>query len=248
MRRNKELIKVFAYEVKRYLLNKYYLILLVTVLLVSRYILTDSVIYGIANMAPFSPWSIGYYLAKVTPLMLLSILYFMTFLYSNAEKNVQKLMSAIPVNPLHYKLAKIAAMVMGYFLLCLCAILTGFLFYIQMFHFLPFHAYLQPMLLTLLPGLLFIIGVGLSIGRIHIHLLYPLMVLLLLYNFIPLSYKTDYIGSRFFEEFPKTLTYPDPMFKVPFSIISMRVVISLLGILLIIYHVFHKSSSTSRHD
>ncbi|MDE7243516.1 MAG: hypothetical protein K2O18_06010 [Oscillospiraceae bacterium] len=74
--------KIFRYELKRLLFNKFTAGLLVVIGFYSHWLMNGEVIAGIANTAPFSPWSFGYYLAKILPLLMLALLFFISFLYS----------------------------------------------------------------------------------------------------------------------------------------------------------------------
>lgn len=199
------MIKLYRYELKRLLFNKFFLGLLVVTGLYSYQILSGDIILGIANTAPFSSWSYGAYLADVLPLLLITLLFFITFLYSNKEKKVATLTSATPINPVHYGLVRYLAMITGYIVIAATVILISFVFYAQVFQFTSFGSFVLPTLFTLLPAMLFTLGVGLLAGRIHAGLLYALMLLLLVASQMPIPNAFDLLGVSFYQSVPSTL-------------------------------------------
>ena len=68
--------KVFVCELRRLLLNKFFFGILAAVLLYGWLLLSGEVILGVAYTAPFSPWSFGYYLARLLPLLWAGTLFF----------------------------------------------------------------------------------------------------------------------------------------------------------------------------
>ena len=73
--------KVFVCELRRLLLNKFFFGILAAVLLYGWVLLSGEVILGVAYTAPFSPWSFGYYLARLLPLLWVGTLFFLTLLH-----------------------------------------------------------------------------------------------------------------------------------------------------------------------
>ena len=69
--------KIFRYELRRAVCNKFFLGLLVVSLYFGWQTLNSEVIKGIAHTAPFSPWSFGYYSAQVCPLLSVALLFFL---------------------------------------------------------------------------------------------------------------------------------------------------------------------------
>ena len=72
-------------------MNKFFFLLLLITLIYSLIILSWDVILGIAYTAPFSSWSYGAYLASVLPLLMVTLLFFITFMYSRQENQVKQL-------------------------------------------------------------------------------------------------------------------------------------------------------------
>jgi len=230
------LIKIFKYELKRLIINKFFLILLAVTLIYSFMTLRGNIILGVAYTAPFSSWSYGAYLAGVLPLLLTAMLFFMTFLYSASEKPVKPLTFATPTDPGKYTLVKCAAMAAGYVIISLSVIALSLVFYGTVFRFYGFGAFLIPILLTLLPAMLFIMGVGLLAGGLQPNIIYAVMAATLIIGSLPLPAFIDLFGSRFFSEYPLTLPLgPDgePAFSVPVSFVLGKILFGLSGIMMI---------------
>ena len=66
--------KIFGYELRRLLGNKFSAGLAVLTLAYSYWVMNEEVILGIANTAPFSPWSFGVYLGRVMPVLAAALL------------------------------------------------------------------------------------------------------------------------------------------------------------------------------
>lgn len=230
--------KIFKYELKRLIFNKIFFALLMTTILYSYQILKKDIIVGIAYTAPFSGWSYGMYLARVLPLLLITLIFFITFLYSKEEKQVKQLTFATPVNPLKYGFIKGLTIVVGYIIISLFVIVISLLFYGVIFHFYKFTDFIIPSLITLIPALFFIFGAGLLIGSIHPNMLYVLIVLVLLIGFLPLPTPVDLYGIQTFSTYPLTLPVgPDgePPFILPTSFLLGKVFFIVIGAAMIFF-------------
>jgi len=227
------LTKILLYELKRLLLNKFFFILTVISALYGYLILSGDIIAGVAYTAPFSPWSYGFYLARVLPLLLITTLFFITFLYSAQEKSVKQLTFATPVNLFKYCLVKCSAIAAGFLLISLFVILISLVFYAKVFRFFNFGNFIIPILITLIPAFLFIFGIGLLAGSIQSNILYVLMIAVLLLGFFNLPHFFDLYGNNLFGEYPLTLpvgTDGEPVFTLPVSFLAGKFFFSLAGI------------------
>ena len=74
------MIKIFQYECKRLLWNKFFFGLLLILLFYGWQVLNSVTILGVSHTAPFSPWSFGDYLSRMIPLLWIGALFFLTFL------------------------------------------------------------------------------------------------------------------------------------------------------------------------
>ena len=78
-----EMVKIFYYELRRLLGNRFTVGLLLVALLYGYWTMRGEILLGIANTAPFSPWSFGAYLAEMMPLLLVALLCFLSILTSD---------------------------------------------------------------------------------------------------------------------------------------------------------------------
>lgn len=229
------MIKIFLYELRRLLVNKFFLGLLLITGWHSYQTLSGTVILGTSGTAPFSSWSYGDYLSRILPLTLITLLFFITFLFSSQEKKVRVLTEATPTEPAKYLGVKIGAIACGYLLLWCVVIGISLVFYAGVFRLRDFTGFIAPILLTCIPALPFFLGLGVAVGRAHSGLLYAMMLLLLLLGQAPLPYFLDFSGARFFMEYPLTLPVGaggEPEFAVPASLIVQKLLYTLSGIVL----------------
>jgi ABC-2 type transport system permease protein len=236
--------RIFKYELKRLLLNRFYIGLLVINGLFAWYILTSDTIAGAAYTAPFSPWSFGSYLASVMPMTILAVLFLLTFFYSKNEKQVKTLTSATPVNSIHYTLIRMAVVALGFLFLFALIIGLSVYFYTAFFGFSKFSVFIVPVLVTVLPCFVFFVGAGYCAGRIHLWLLYALIPVSLMINFLHIPGAYDVFGKEYFFSFPLTLpaeTNGEPMFVLSAMFIFWRVFYFTAGTLMLMYSVFRKS-------
>ena len=126
--------KIFGYECKRLLCNKFFIGLILVILFYGWQVLNRVTILGVSHTAPFSPWSYGDYLSRMIPLLWIGALFFLTFFTSKAERRRKVITSATPVKPSVYGLVRCCAALTGTALLALVVILLAIVFYGQMFH------------------------------------------------------------------------------------------------------------------
>ena len=78
--------KIFVYECKRLLGNKFFVGLVAVIVFYGWQVLNRVTILGVSHTAPFSPWSFGDYLGRLLPLLWIGALFFLTFFTSQAER------------------------------------------------------------------------------------------------------------------------------------------------------------------
>jgi hypothetical protein len=225
--------KIFYYQCRRLLCNKLFWGLLAVTLWYSREVLYGTVIRGVCNTAPFSPWSFGYYLTFLLPFLCAAELFFLSFYTSPAERRVEVLASATPVSPRHYSFSRWGALAVGTGLLTLLILLMAGAFYARMFRWDSFGELLAPAVFVLVPALLFFLGAGWFLGNLRHVLLYPLIALPFLCAYLPLPRWLDPVGGRFFLTYPLELGVLDPGFSLPPDVLWGRVGLSTLGLLLL---------------
>lgn len=228
------MIKLFLYELRRFRLNKFFIGLLAVTMLYSMLVMDSDIILGVANTAPFSPWSFGTYLAKLLPLLLIALLFLLSFLSSKQEKEVRALTDATPISPSKYRALRYGAITTAFALITLLPVGYGWWFYAVNFHITDFGGLLAPMLCTLIPAFLFIMGLGSLAGRIHSALVFVLMPVVLLAGFLPIADSLDLYGSSLYMKYPLTLGVLDPSFCLPPAAILWKLIYSVSGIAMLL--------------
>lgn len=228
------MIKIFRYELKKLLFNRFFAALMMVTLCYGYMLLRGSVILGIANTAPFSPWSFGFYLSSLLPMLAAILLFFIAHLSSKQEKMTQSLTSAAPVPPGLYRFVRCGAIFTGVFLMSAVCCLLGYIFLGSLFRLenIPVGEWLLPGLMVLVPALLFTAGLGMVVGMWRGWAVYGVIGVVLLSAFLPLPNWALLIPTAFFMDYPKTLGVLDPAFSIPSSMAAGRFVYCVLGILL----------------
>lgn len=234
------MIKIFRYEFRRLVCNKFFFGLLVITLFYGWQVLMGDVIRGVSHTAPFSPWGFGFYLSQVLPLICLGESFFLSFFVSRAERRVSQLTAATPVDPRRYQLVRAAAVLAGTLLLAACAVALCLGFYAVLFHVLPLGALLPPALLLLVPSLPFCLGAGFFASRFHPAALFAVAAAVLLLTLLPLPGFASLSLSGFFRSYPLAAAVLDPPFAVPAPLLLSR------GAYLFLAFVLLKKAGTPR--
>ncbi len=186
-----------------------------------------------AHTAPFSPWSFGDYLSRITPLLWVGVLFFLTFFTSPKARRVASLTDAAPMPPHRYALARCAAALTGSALLALICLAQAAVFYWRYFGWCGWGELLLPAVLTLLPALIFALGSGWMLGRLRTWLIYVWMLFPFLLAALPLPQALSIWNGSFFTDYPLTLGTLDPAFTVPAAAVAAQCFLLAAGIILL---------------
>ncbi|RVU54398.1 hypothetical protein [Anaerosphaera multitolerans] len=229
--------KIFYYEVKRLIINKYFVGLLFATLLYSYLLLSGEIILGVANTAPFSPWSFGFYISKIMPIILITLLFFISFLFSREEKTIQAITNITSVNIGKFYFVRLMTIIVSFMIILAVPILYSFYFYKSIFQYSMSFDLLIPLIIIVIPSVIIIMGLGLSIGSILPIANYLLMGLLIFVNFINLPEEIDLYGRNFFVNYPLSIGILDPAFKLSFSFGMSRLLFLVVGLFLIVLYI-----------
>ena len=94
------MIKIFLYECKRLILNKFFFGILFVLLFYGWQVLSNATILGVSHTAPFSAWSFGDYLCRMLPLLWIGALFFLTFFTSAKARRAAVLTDATQTDTL----------------------------------------------------------------------------------------------------------------------------------------------------
>ena len=221
--------KIYGYECRRLLWNKFFIGLAVVLLLYGALVLRGVTILGVAHTAPFSPWSFGDYLSRMLPLLWIGMLFFLTFYTSPKARRVAVLTDAAPMPRRTYALARCAAALTGGVLLSLLCMGEATAFYGRMFGWYGWGSLMFPALATLLPALVFALGSGWLLGQIRPWLVYVWMAVPFLLAALPLPDAFGLWSGSFFTAYPLTLETLDPGFVLPMGMLVVQVILLAIG-------------------
>ena len=207
--------KIFCYELRRLLWNRFFRGIALALLFYGWQVLGGVTILGVSHTAPFSPWSFGDYLSRMLPLLWIGALFFLTFFTSDKARRAAVLTNATQMPPNRYALARCAAALLGTGLLALCCLAEAAVFYKQYFDWHEWETLLIPALITLTPPLVFSLGSGWLLGQYRPWLIYVWMAAPLLCAALPLPEVLGLWNGSFFTEYPLSLGTLDPAFSVP---------------------------------
>lgn len=225
--------KIFGYECKRLLCNKFFIGLVLVILSYGWQVLDRVTILGVSHTAPFSPWSFGDYLSRMLPLLWIGTLFFLTFFTSEAERRRGVLTSATPIKPSIYGMVRCCAALIGTVLLSLAVVFLAAVFYGRMFHWYRWSSLLLPTFLTLAPTLIFALGSGWFLGHLRSWLIFMWMLLPALLMVLPLPEFLGLLNGSVFVNRPLTLGVLDPAFSLSTGTIVTQCVLFLAGMVLL---------------
>ena len=229
------MIKIFLYECKRLIFNKFFCGILFVLLFYGWQVLSNATILGVSHTAPFSAWSFGDYLSRMLPLLWIGVLFFLTFFTSAKARRAAVLTDATQTSPRRYALARCSAAHMGTVLLTLACLVEAAVFYGRYFGWYAWGELLVPTIVTLIPALVFALGSGWLLGRIRPWLIYVWMAVPFACMALPLPKTLSLWNGSFFTNYPLTLGILDPAFSLPVSVVLAQCGLLLCGIALLVY-------------
>lgn len=221
--------KIFGYELRRLLGNKFSAGLTVLALAYSYWVMNEEVVAGVANTAPFSPWSFGAYLGQVMPVLVAGLFFFLSFYHSPEAERVGPLFDAAVTAPGVYRAVCCGACAAAFGAIALVPILYAGVFYAVVFGFTEFGSLLGPLVLAVLPPFLLALGGGMLAGRLHRGLLLALIPAALLLAVWTPPEALDLFGTGFFAGYPAGLGTVDPGFSVPAGQAAGRAIAGAAG-------------------
>ncbi len=155
------------------------------------------------------------------------------------RKKCRRLQTQRPYDPAKYRLVRCASIIIGFLIISLAAIAVSFIFYAAIFHFTDYGNFIIPILFVLIPAMLFVLGVGMALGKLHPVLVYVLIPVTLLLTFLPLPDSVNLFGGNFFADYPAALNVVEPPFAIPSSMLTARILYAAIGIVLTLFSVIH---------
>ena len=223
------MFKIFRYEWKRFVWNRFFFGLLLVLLFYGWQVLDRVTILGVSHTATFSHWSFGDYLSRVFPLLWVGTLFFLTFFTSARARRAAMLTDAASAPPRRYALARCSAALAAVCLLALACLLEAAMFYGRYFGWHDWETLALPALVALAPPLVFALGSGWLLGRVRPWLLYVWMLVPFVCRALPLPDALGLWDGSFFTEYPLTASAPDPDFVLPLSVLPAQAALLVAG-------------------
>lgn len=215
--------------------NKFFLGLLLVILFYGREVLNNVTIFGVSHTAPFSAWSFGDYLSRMTPLLWIGTSFLVAFFTSRRSLRAAVLTDAASVSPRRYAAARCAAALTGSMVLALACIAEAAAFYSLNFGWHDWGELIVPAALTLPPSMLFALGSGWFLGQLKPWLTYVWMAAPFLCMSLPLPDALGIWNGSFFTDYPMTLNSLDPEFCLSAPVVAVQCVFAASGVVLAVF-------------
>lgn len=230
-------VKILKYELKRIIFSKMFMIVFIIALFFSVIDLYTEIIQGVSGTAPFSKWSYCKFLCDINTIMLLILMLSCTGLFSRNEQRVREITSCTSLPQKKYLATKSFALLISYLIIAVCCILISLVFYKTIFNFISFQNFLLPILIILLPTLVFVFGTSMFLGTKSQILLYswiPIVLILSLISFNSTPF-IDIFAKGYVTYMPTVLpvdSLGEPVFSLSLDFIMSRLTFTLVGMVL----------------
>ncbi len=229
--------KLFYYELKRLLLRKWNFGFLAVLLFYAFGLMQSEIIMGIANTAPFSPWSFAVYFAKLMPILLTGLVCFLSFFCSEQEKRAEQLINSVCLFPKKQKLVRLLAALTAFLFSVCCAAGVAFGIYGKVFGFTDFFSLVPAGVAVILPPAALVFGVGCIAATAEKHAdkaVFALCIPILIPAFFHEISYLDWYGIRFWGDYAASFSTADPLFSLPPAVLLIQSAVTLTGFFLFI--------------
>lgn len=144
-------MNIYKYEVKKLIKNKFYLLFLVVMVIYSHMIMTDKIVLGIQNTAPYSVLSFRSYILNVSLFVITALLCLILKYSSENEKKTSIIIDSTPFSRVKLKIIRYMAVFTSISILILFSLLYSFVFYYKCFDYTDFGILIMHALLILIP-------------------------------------------------------------------------------------------------
>jgi hypothetical protein len=205
-------------------------------LLFSVFTLYTETIQGGSGTAPFSPWSYSKFLCDIHTIVLLSLMFSCSALFSKNEQRVREVTSCTSLPQKTVIWTKSLVLFTNYLVQVMGCILISLLFYKATFHFVNVQSYLWPIVILLFPTFMFVFGTSLFLGSKSQTLLFIWIPIVLILSW------TSFNSTAFIDIFAKGyMTYMpavvpvdslgEPVFHLSLEFIMSRLLFALVGLI-----------------
>lgn len=237
-------IILFKYEIKRIIWSKKYLYILLLIMASTYDFLTRLVVGGYMGTAPFSDWTYTLFLNLISPLLMVSMIFIISRVFSEREIRVRSIIYSTPISQIQYYMLKSSVVFVVSILTALVPIIMSFIYYRFMFGYEGFGGFIKLIIAFLLPTSIFFLGLSMVLGKINVKFVYALFPIAFLMgsltlgsNIVPIW--ADIFGNNFFNMYSimmligrKVESVP---LELPISFIYSRLGFIMLGMVFLSY-------------
>ena len=163
--------KIYKYELRRTILNKFYLVLLLVGGFYAKQILESEMIMGINHTAPFSLTSFIYFTKQLIPFAVVALLFLMRLLYTKKTQQMMILVGATQVDTKKYFAVKCGAVVTGWWVIQILIFAEAEIFLNYLFPgSVEFLKLTGVGILILLLTMIVTVVIGIVFGKIYLYL------------------------------------------------------------------------------
>lgn len=243
---------LFKYELKRTLFSKANAVMFTLALLFSVFTLYTETIQGVSGTAPFSPWSYSKFLCDIHTIVLLSLMFSVSGLFSKNEQRVREVTSCTSLPQKTVIRTKSLVLFTNYLIQVMGCILISLLFYKVTFQFVNVQSYLLPIVLLLFPAFMFVFGTSLFLGSKSQALLFTWIPIVLIGSWVTLGSTVfiDVFAKGYVTYQPSLMPvdrFGEPVFRLAWGFIWSRLLFTLVGAVLYAAS-FKKTKKWMKHD
>ena len=226
------MIKIYGYECKRLIFNKFFIGIAALILIYGWQVLNNVTIFGVSFTAPFSAWSFGDYASRMTVFLWIAVLFFLSFYHSKEEKRRAAIFTASPMKPYIHEMLRCGAVITVSLVLVIVAVLPAVVFYGRKFNVYPLGTIAIVTLVTLLPVTVFAVGSGRLLSRAGLPLLYLWMIVPFVLKALPLPEAFGLLNGSLFTDRPLNMGVLDPEFSLSAGTVIVQSAVFVIGLFL----------------
>ena len=226
--------KIYGYECKRLIFNKFFIGIGVLILIYGWQVLKNVTILGVSFTAPFSAWSFGDYVSRMTVFLWIGTLILLSFYHSKEEKRREGIFAATSLKPCVHELLRCGAVLTAAIILVILTILPAVIFYGNAFQLYPFGMIALVSLITLLPVVVFALGSGKLLAHAGRPFLFLWMIVPFVLKALNLPEAFGLFNGSLFADRPLALGVLDPEFSLPAGTVIAQCMVFMLGLALVL--------------
>lgn len=224
--------KVFAYEIRRMLFSREYLLLTLALLAYSLFLIRSRVLFGTGYTAPFSLWTFADYVSSTMVLALILLVAMCSKLFTETEIQASSILRSTPTSYGVYRSLRLASITLLYLLSVGLSAGACYVYYVSVFGETSWLPLARVWGLLVVPSSVFVLGITLIAGSYSwgwIQIVLAGLLSLEIFR-IPLPEMFDIRGASLLS----ALQSSDQPFAMTVSFVLGRCLISGVGVALVV--------------